>query len=332
MAITKQPDFKFVPQVANHNISAYFRRELIWGQLALRIMSSFQEMQGLTATFPYYDKIGDAQDLTEDTALDIDSLGDDKFSVTVKEAGKAVGRTDTAKKAHGENPSRWETQAHAQIARVLAEKVDADLLTEISKSAASTSVRGDVANITLATAFGADKGKDDAKFTANYCTIRKISSDMTAAFGDKRFKELAAVVIHSKVYNQIEIDGGAGFLKADANHPLFNKYGFVGSNPMFFGVPFFVNDNVAKGNKVTVTDSASATQKYQTYKNHYFKKDAFGLLVKQPPMVEYARNTLERKDVITCCMWYAAVHLNQRISPDDVRHSVATYLTDEETT
>ena len=108
--------------------------------------------------------------------------------------------------------------------------------------------------------------------------------------------------------------------------------GYAGSNPMFFGVPFIINDNVKVGKKVTITDSASATQKYQSYYMHFLKPRAFGMLMKQTPKVEYARNVLSRIDIITSTVWYAPLHLNKRISDDDVRHATAEFLTYEQTT
>ena len=141
---------------------------------------------------------------------------------------------------------------------------------------------------------------------------------MTEGWGDRR-DEAAAVILHSAHYNCIETDVQAGFLKADANDPLYKIKGFVGRSPMFWGLPFFVNDGVPTEDNVTITDSGSATQDYKVFDAVFLKKDAYGLMMKQLPKIEYDRDILKRKDIMVATQWYAVKSFHKIISTEDSR-------------
>ena len=333
MPLTLRQDFVFENQIATDHIGAYFRKFLVVGNLAYKPPNEalFNRTPGEKILFPYWGKLSPAQDGVENTAMDVDNLADDQFETTVKEIVKAVGITDTARIRLGTTTEAWEAEVHRQIGRVFSEKVDEDIWTELNLATSKIELTNNIQDFTIATAFGNDKGASDSKFTAQTCNIRSISQDLTDSYGDRR-KECMAVLMHSGNYNSIETDVQAGFLKADANDPLYNMPEFVGRAPQFFNIPFFVVDNVPKGAKVTVTDSASATQKYQSYKNVYFKKDAFGFFSKQEATVEYARDTLKRADTISSTQWYAIKSFHEKISSDDKRLSMRSYLTREQTT
>ena len=173
-------------------------------------------------------------------------------------------------------------------------------------------------DITLATAFGADKGKLSSQLELQVPTISRISTALTDGFGDKR-NEVQAIVMHSSHYNAIEADATAGFLKADANDPLYGYKGFVGRSSRWFGLAVFVSDTVPEEDNITITDNASATQEYKTYSMVFLKKDAFGLMIKQLPKIEYDRNIQRRKDLMVATQWYAVKGFHKIISTEDVR-------------
>ena len=327
MPVTKAANFTFDPQLAMRHIAGYFRRELVWGNLCWKLSAKKFSAPGKTLTFPYFGNISDAEKPGEDDELAVDSLGDNQFTATVYEVGKAVGITDSAMYEMGCTHGEWESEAHSQIGRVMAEQVDKDLIAEISKDTEHDAVNpAFVGDITIGSAFGNDKGANDAAFVSQLCNIRHISSALTQAFGDKR-REAAAIVLHSEHYNAIETDVQAGFLQADANDPLHQVKGFIGKSSMFFGLPFFINDNVPEAADITVTDSGGTTQKYKTYNMVILKKDAYGLMVKQKPSIEYARNILKRQDIMSSTQWYAVKGFHKKINAADQRIAMARFAT-----
>ena len=122
MALTKKASFNFDPLIALQHISAYFRRKLVWGQFAWRISKDFRSQVGETVTIPYFNKLTDAEEPGEDDTVDVDNLGDNKFTATVKETAKAFGITDAARIRMGVTDDKWENEGFAQVGRVMAEK------------------------------------------------------------------------------------------------------------------------------------------------------------------------------------------------------------------
>ena len=330
MAATMAANFTYVPQIAEGHISAYFRRELVIAKLAWRPGNNkFPSTPGNTITFPYWSKISAAADGVENVNVDIDNLGDASFTATAKEITKGVGITDTALKKMGATHAEWEAETHRQIARVLAEKVETDVWEELNKSASHDDLSTDVAALSLASAFQGDKGANTTAYADQLCNIRKLSDGLTEAFGDKR-GEAAAIILHSQHYKDIETDAQAGFLKADADDPMYKIPGFVGRAAMFWGLPFFINDNVQDAGDVRISDSGGATQDYKTYNAVFLKKDAFGLMIKQMPKIEYDRNIRQRQDFMVATQWYAVRTFHKVISTDDVRAAYKRFATKKE--
>ena len=221
MAATVAANFTFVPRIAESHISAYFRTELVIAKLAWRPPNNkFPSTPGDTITFPYFSKLGDAEEGVENTDLTVDDLGDASFTAQAKEIGKAAGITDTALKKMGCTHAEWEAEAHRQIARVLAEKVEKDVWAELNKAANHDTIASIAGDLTLGAAFGPDKGANTTAYAPQLCSIRGLSSGLTDAFGDKR-GEAAAIILHSQHYKDIETDVQGGFLKADANDPMY---------------------------------------------------------------------------------------------------------------
>ena len=327
MPATVRANFTFVPQIAESHISGYFRKHLVIAKLAWKPENNkFPSTPGNQITFPYFSVIGAAEDGVENTDVVIDDLGDSSFTATAKEITKGVGITDTALKAMGCTHAEWEKQAHMQVARVLAEKVETDVWTELHKNTSHDTLPSLVENISINSQFGTDKGAQNTAYQNQLCSIRGLAEGLTDAFGDKR-TEAAAIILHSQHYKDLETDTQAGFLKADANDPLYKVRGFVGRAAMFWGLPFFVNDNVEDAGNVTITDSATTTQAFKTYNAVFLKKDAFGLMIKQMPKIEYDRNILKRQDFMVATQWYAVRSFHKVISTEDVRAGYRRFAT-----
>jgi len=220
MAATASTDFVFAPKVWKEHISAYFRSKLVFGAIAMNDDSLTQE-PGTTINFPYFKKIGAAEEPAESASLSVDSLSDDSFSATVKEVGKAVGITKKSFKVSAARTERVIQEITSQIGRVHAEKLDADLLTELS------SVGNFIAPTMSVT------GKN----------VRSINSGKVTAFGDLH-KDAVALHINSLDMLDVMNDSTAGLLKADALDPMIQVPGYAGR---LLGMAVFEVDSVAAG-------------------------------------------------------------------------------------
>ena len=333
MAVTMKADFTFAPQIAKRHISAYFRKRLIVAKMGYMPPDArkFESAPGEEITFPYFNKIGEADAFVEDTATTFDKLGDASFKATVQNARKGLGLTDHAKIKMGCTHAEWEAEAHEQLGRVHAEYVDKQIWVELSKSDSSEVLDKAVKDQTLTSVFGTDLGYDDALVAPQKFNIRNVNTDLVHAFGD-RAKEVEYVLMHPRHYDDMLRDNTAGFLKADATDPLFNHPNFVGRSNQFFGKAFFQFEGVPKGDKVTITDSAGTTQKYQAYYVFYLKPNSFGFWPKRLPQVEYARDISKLQDLINAHQWFLVKSLHAKISTDDKRAASKQYLTSEKTT
>ena len=92
MAATLAVDFDFQPQIAKDHISAYFKKKLVFGQFAWSD-STLTGQDGDIIDFPFYNKIGAAEEPAEISVLSVDNLTDGSFQAQVSEVGKAVGFT-----------------------------------------------------------------------------------------------------------------------------------------------------------------------------------------------------------------------------------------------
>ena len=327
---TAASNFAFDPQIAQSHVAAYFRKLLVITKLATKPPDNkFPKTPGNTLTFPYFEPVGAAADGVENTDVDIDDIGDKSFTAAIKEITKGVGITDTALKKMGCTHADWEKEAHRQIARVLAEKVEDDLWTELKLPASRDALSTNSGNIALTEDFGNDKGALSSEYAKQLCNVRSIAEALTEAFGDRR-GECSAAVLHSEHYKNIETDANAGFLKADANDPMYKIRGFVGRAPGLFGLPFFVNDQVPEEADVTITDGSSSTQDYKSYSMVFLKNNAFGLFMKQYPKIEYDRNIRARVDFMVATQWYALKSFHKVISTDDVRIAFKRFSTQKQ--
>ncbi len=294
MAATLAADFGFQPQVAKDHIEAYFRKKLVFGALAYQD-NTLEGQGGDTIDFPFYGKIDAAEEPTETGSLTVDNLTDSSFNAVIKEVGKAVGFSKKSLMKHKNGPDGAFQEAFNQIARVHAEKVDADLLAIMQTPA-------NYDQILTATVAG------------NVCTIRDLNSMRIRGFGD-RMDEGVAVIMHSFTLETLLNDSTAGFLKADANDPMYGITGFQGR---IFGMAIIVNDQLAR-----VADVASL----RTYECFMMKPNAVGFMSKQQPEIETDYDILARQYVITGNQWYAVRGFHKAVATDDVRLIRSTFTT-----
>ncbi len=271
MPSTVAANFAFVPKVWQDHIMAYFDRKLVYGAFALRD-DGLTAQPGLTQNFPYFKKIGAAQEPAEDEGLAVDNLTDDSFSVTVKEVSKAVGATKKAFKSSAARTERVIQEIQEQIGRVMAEKVDADLYTEFSAHA--------TAGYTASAA-------------GNTMNIRTLNTGKIVAFGDKH-KDAVVCFMHSFQFLDMMTDSTAGFLQANAVDPMFMVEGFEGR---LAGMAIISVDTLAK-------NSGGQVGGKDTYDAFIHKNNAYGFMVKQEMELEHDYDILHRQWVFAGDQWY----------------------------
>jgi hypothetical protein len=284
MPATVSADFNFQPKVWQDHIMAYFDRKLVYGAFALRD-DSLSAAPGLTQNFPYFKKIGAAENPTEDEGLLVDSLTDDSFNVTVSEISKAVGITKHAFKTSAARTERIIQEIQEQIGRVMAEKVDADLYTAFASS------------YTL----GYQSASGNSYGTMN---IRNLNIGKIVAFGDKH-KDSVVMFMHSMQFLDMMTDTTAGFLVANALDPMFMVEGFEGR---LGGVAIISVDTVGK-------NTAGQINSKNAYDAWIHKANAYGFMVKQEMELESDYDILHRQWVFAGDQWTGSRSFDQAIDP-----------------
>jgi N4-gp56 family major capsid protein len=286
MGATQSSDWLFSPKVWQDHISAYFDRKLVWGAFALRD-NELMGAPGDTVSFPYYKAIGDAEEPAEDSGLTVDKLSDDSFSASVKEVGKAVGVKDKALIKSAAAKERIFSEVQSQIARVMAEKVDKDLIAEIN------------------TVGNYEAGFVGAANT-DLCTISTLNTGRVTAFGDKA-DQSAVLFMHSLHQLSLLNDSTSGFLKADANDPMYGVPGFAGR---LLGMAVVVTDTVPQGPDLGGKKS---------YYSFCMKPNAYGIITKADLNPEQDRDILAREWVWSATMWYGVKAFHSKIHALDKR-------------
>ncbi len=220
MSATVSTDFAFEPKVWKEHVSAFFRDKLVFGAIAMSD-DTLTAQPGETINFPFFTKIGPAEEPAETDSLSVDNLADDSFSATVKEVGKAVGVKKKAFKVSAARTERIIQEVTAQIGRVIAENVDDTLFAEFSA----------VGNFTEPTL--AITGK----------SVRSLNEAKVKGFGDLHTDSIA-LQINSLDMLDVMNDTTAGLLKADATDPLIDAPGFRGR---MLGMAIFEVDKTPSG-------------------------------------------------------------------------------------
>lgn len=281
MGATVAADFVFEPKVWKEHISAFFRDKLTFGAIAMSDDTLVSE-PGESINFPYFKQIGAAEEPAESASLTVDNLTDDSFSATVKEVGKAVGVKKKAFKKSAARTERIIQEITSQIGRRHAEKVDSDLLTEFSNGA------NHIAPTLTVT------GKN----------VRAINQGKVLAFGDLH-QEAIALQIHSLDMLDVMNDTTSGFMKADANDPMYRVPGFTGR---LLGMAVFENDKVASGAA------------------YIHKMDPYGYILKQDMELESDYDILAREWVFTGNQWYAVKSFHAKIAANDYKSAKLTFV------
>lgn len=286
MSATVASDYVFVPQVFMDHVAAYFDRKLVYGALAVRD-ETLATRPGLTVEFPYFKRIGDAEEPEEDEALNVDNISDDSFTATVKEIGKAVGIKKKAFKKNGAGQDAQVAEVQRQIGIVMAQKVDKDLLKEFSTT--GNYLDGFTATV-----------------AADTFNIRTILRAKMLGFGD-RSDEAQVIFCHSRQALDLMSDPNSGFLKADANDPMIRISGFIGS---ILGMAIIQVDTVPQGPTIDGKDSFHA---------FIHSAEPYGFLVKQEMETEFDYDILNREYIWTGNQWYAVKSFHGKIDPENVR-------------
>lgn len=290
---TLAADFAFEPKVWQDHVDAFFRRKLVFGAFALTD-DTLTAAPGETVNFPYFKKIGDAEEPLEDEGLAVDKLQDDAFSATVKEVGKGVGVKMKALRVSAARRERVFSEIQSQIGTVHAEKVDRDLVTEIVT--ASQEVYTQASPATLMNI--------------------KILADMKfGGFGD-RGNEASVTFMHSLQYNDLLQDDTAKFLQADANDPAALVAGNVG---VLLGMNIIVTDNVPE-----IAGGIGGKKAYQAIT---IKPNAYGFMTAENPLIERDKDILHREWVFAGTQWYAVKNFHSKVATDDLRISTAVAAT-----
>lgn len=296
MGATKKADFAFEPKVWQDHISAYFDKKLVFGRFAV-VDKTLTGSPGETVTMPYFKQIGAAQEPGEDEGLAVDKLQDDSFSATIKEVGKAVGFKKSALRKSAARAERIYKETQDQIARVHAEKVDSDLITEINTSG------NYVTGFTAATA-ATDK-----------CNVSNMVQGLITAFGDK-WNDVLAIVIHSLQLSTLLRDTTAGFLKGDASSPWTGVPGYSGT---FLGKALIICDQVPL---------VTAVESKKTYAAFAFKAAPYGLMVAEEYDMESDYDMLHREYVVGATQWYAVKAFHAKVGATDLRIARMTFATE----
>lgn len=298
MSATVAADFVFVPKVWQDHIRAYFDRKMVFGSVAAKNEDLKADAgKGDTVSFPYFKSIGAAEEPAESVGLQVDKLQDDSFTCQVKEVGKAVGIKKKAFKVSAARSSLIIDEIQRQIARVMAEKVDADLLVEMNTV-------GNYATGFLATA-NSDK-----------MTVRVLNQAKTVAFGDKADQSIVCFM-HSLQYMDLLNDSTAGFLQANATDPMFYTEGFKGR---LLGMAIVVADTIPNngGSQIASKDA---------YNAFIHKANPYGICVKQDMEMESDYDILQREWVFTGNEWYGVKSFHGKVASLDKRTARVTTVT-----
>lgn len=295
---TQSSDFVFAPKVWQDHVDAFFRQKLVYGAFAFEPSDKLNNDagSGLTINFPYFSKIGDAEEPAENESLIPDTLSDDSFQATVFEVAKAVGIKKKAWKKSAAGRDRIMSEAQRQIARVHAEKLDNKLNTEIHGV-------GNYRQGFLATA-NTDK-----------MNVKRMLQAKIVAFGDLH-NEALVCFMHSFQFYDMMADDGTGFLKADANDPFVGINGFQGR---ILGMGIVTVDSTPKLAQIAGKDAYRAT---------FHKVGSYGWIKKQEMEMDSDYDILAREWVVTGNEWYAVKSFHAKIAADDYKAGAITTVTD----
>lgn len=233
---------------------------------------------------PFWDYIGDADDLTEGVAMTSVAMSMTQDRALIKEVGKQVDITDTAILNAMGAPS---SQAVTQLGTALARKLDADILAAAIATHTNAGPT-DPFKTTAPLAF------DGSAAVFSWDTF----VDGTAMMGDAYAPEdMAAILINT--FQRKAIMKDTMFTDVSKFGPqAVTLRGQIGS---LGGVPVLITDRLP-----VVAGTPD------TYKGLLVAKDALNLYYKRRPLVEKDRDISARVNIVTATAHYAAKRVNDR--------------------
>lgn len=265
-----------VPEVWGDMAQAQFTGAVrVAGSAAVIEDNTLQGAPGDTVHFPKWGALGELDTLTEGVAMDTVAMSTQDATATIKEVGKSVEITDTARLTALGDP---EAEARRQFGVLAARKVDADL---IAQAQADETAQGGGRPYAFTTAAG------QTRFTWLGAMVPAIGQ-----FGDEwEPSDFAGLYLNSAQLGDAMSDSqfiDAAKLGSGETAAVTGSIGRIG------GVSVFVTNRIAAG------------------KFMLLKRGALGLLYKRRPLVETDRDILRRSNVITTTLHYAVKRLDDK--------------------
>jgi len=273
MAQTTSADM-IVPEVWGDMAQAEFLGKVrVAGSAAVIEDNTLEGAPGDTIHFPKWGALSDLDDLTEGTPMTPAKMSTSDATATIREAGKAVEITDTAKLTSLGDP---EAEARRQFGVLAARKVDAAL---IAQAQADETAQG---------------GGNPYKFTATSAKFTWLDAMVPAIgqFGDEwEPSDFAGLYLNSAQLGDALADSQFVDAAKLGNGPSAAVSGSIGR---IGGVPVYITNRIAAGTFLLM------------------KNGALGLLYKRRPLVESDRDILARSTVVTTTLHYAVKRLDDR--------------------
>lgn len=238
------------PEVYAPIVTEKFEGKVVVEKLALNL-GVLSGQVGDTVSFPMFNKIGNAEELTKGNEIGVEELSQSESKATIKQVAKGVRIYDiddlTALGNLVENGA-------SQQATVFARKIDSDLIAECDKT-----------TLKVATASGTTISAEEL-------------NEGFKMFGDEQdTADMAAIVINSMLSSSFY--GMAEFVDAQKTYNKTNENGIVvnGCIGYFRGVPVLLSD------KDTLDGTLSECKTY------IIKKNALGKMYKRGINIELDR-------------------------------------------
>lgn len=261
------------PQVLADYVDMKLIDNIVFAPLAV-VDETLVGNPGDTLEFPRYAYIGAADDLVEGSAMSCVSLNASTVSVRIKEAGKAVDITDTARLAAFGNPV---DEIGKQLVKSMADKQDKDFLSTMGSGAASTMT------------FAAQSSASQAAIG-----VQDIS-DSLELFGEN-ITGAKALIVPPRLYTKIRN------VKDWAPASEFAAGALVkGAVGQIFGCDVMVSERLKSRVASTGLDENA----------YIVKPGALRLILKRNALVERDRDILRRVNVYTITKHYATYLYNQ---------------------
>lgn len=221
MAFTKKGDI-LIPELLMEHLPGAFAGMSVMGKTGAAVintsMPAGKSKVGDTIKVPYFDSIGELDDITTDgDALTPRALADSDESATVRHSGIAIEATKWAQWSANADPY---AEGARQMAVAVARRADKALI-EVAEASGGSVLTNDVWNAT------------PVNLTYN------VFVDSLAKFDDE-MENIAALVVRSEVYASLLklLDG--------ENRPLLVPNPNAGGLSSFLGVPVFVSNRLTK--------------------------------------------------------------------------------------